>query len=210
MTPEEFARRRGRGVSRETWERLGEFAAFLLKWNQRINLIGRATADQVWQRHILDSVQVFDLSGPPEGKAHWADLGSGGGFPGLVAAILATEEAPGLALTLIESDQRKTAFLATAAHHLGLTLATQAARAESLPPLVADILSARALAPLSALLPLAHRHLATTGRAFFPKGAAHQREIDETLATWRCRLQKHPSITDPSGVILEIEGTERV
>ncbi|MCA8930663.1 MAG: 16S rRNA (guanine(527)-N(7))-methyltransferase RsmG, partial [Alphaproteobacteria bacterium] len=157
-----------RSVSRETLARLAAFAALLEKWNPAINLISAGTVAQIWTRHFLDSAQVFDLADAKSGL--WADLGSGGGFPGLVAAILALEERPGLSFTLVESDRRKAAFLSTAARELGLPVRVMAERIEALPPLGADILTARALAPLPVLLGYAERHLQPGGRALFPKG----------------------------------------
>lgn len=208
MTRDELSALRGCDVSRETYERLRVHAELLGKWNPRINLVGPSTLTEVWSRHILDSIQIFDLAGHRDGI--WADLGTGGGFPGLVVAILAADEAPGLAVHLVESDLRKSAFLATCLRETGTSATLHTERAEKLAPLGADILSARALAPLSALLALAERHLAPAGLALFPKGASHQAEIDEALATWRFRLQKHTSKTDPHAVILAIEGLSRV
>ncbi len=195
-------------VSRETQERLTAFAATLRQWNPRINLVAPASLDHLWDRHILDSLQLFALR--PATARHWTDLGTGGGFPGLIVAILAAEQAPDLRLTLVESDRRKAAFLATAARAAGVKPRILAERAESLPPLQADVLSARALAPLTRLMSHAHRHLAPTGIALFPKGARHAEEIDEALADWRFTVQKIPSRTDPSGVILAIDGVARV
>ncbi|WP_343080407.1 16S rRNA (guanine(527)-N(7))-methyltransferase RsmG [Ostreiculturibacter nitratireducens] len=208
MTRDELSELRGRDVSRETYARLETHAALLAKWNPKINLVSPSTLAEVWSRHILDSIQIFDLNDRLEGV--WVDIGTGGGFPGLVIAILAAAEAPGIAVHLVESDLRKSAFLATCLRETGVTAKIHSERAESLPSLNADVLSARALASLTALLGLAERHLAPEGLALFPKGANHQAEIDEALATWRFRLQKHPSKTDPLAVILAIEGLSRV
>lgn len=207
MTPEGLAALRGRPVSRETFDRLARFVALLEKWNPRINLVAGSTLPQVWERHILDSLQVFDLADAREGR--WADLGTGGGFPGLVVALVAAEEAPGLHVTLVESDQRKAAFLASALREAGVTAKVAAARIESLPPLGATVLSARALAPLDGLLHHAARHLAPGGKALFPKGRSHEEEVAEALATWRFRVQKQPSRTDSQAVILIIEDISR-
>ena len=190
------------GVSRETSERLDRYAALLTRWNAKINLVSRASLAELWSRHIIDSAQLFALR--PERAGHWADLGSGGGFPGLVIAILAAEAAPELRVTLVESDQRKAAFLATAARELDLRADVRAERIETLPPLGADVLSARALAPLDTLLGYAARHLAPAGRALFPKGARAAEEIAEARRHWRFDLIRHPSKTAPDSSILEI------
>lgn len=207
MTPDELSALRGRPVSRETFDRLARFVALLRKWNPKINLVSGATLPEVWTRHILDSLQVFDLAGVAEG--HWVDLGTGGGFPGLVVALLAAEEAPDLRVTLVESDQRKAAFLATVLRETGVAADLRAQRIEALAPLAATILSARALAPLDRLLHHAALHLAPGGRALFPKGQTHAEEIAEALASWRFRVQKHPSRTDSQAVILEIGDISR-
>lgn len=194
-------------VSRETRVRLDSFARTLHDWAPRINLVARSTLDALEERHIADSAQLFALR--PVDARHWADLGTGGGFPGLVIAILAAEQAPDLRVTLVESDRRKAAFLAAAARAADVRPTILAERAESLPPLAADVLSARALAPLGRLLAHAERHLAPGGTALFPKGAAHAQEIAEALAAWRFTVQKIPSRTDPSGVVLAIQGVAR-
>lgn len=189
-------------VSRETIERLDTYVALLAKWNPAINLVARSTLPELWTRHILDSAQLLELA--PERARHWADLGSGGGFPGLVIAILAAEKRPELRVTLVESDLRKAAFLNTVVREVGLSTVICAERIESLPPLKADVLSGRALAPLTDLLAHAERHLAEGGLALFPKGAAHKAEIAEALERWRFSVQKHPSRTDPEAVLLSI------
>lgn len=198
----------GLDVSRETSGRLERFAALLEKWNAAINLVARSTLADLWDRHILDSAQVFALC--PEGARHWADLGSGGGFPGLVVAILAAELRPELRVTLVESDVRKATFLMAAARDCGVSAQVLARRIEAVPPLGADVLSARALAPLDKLLAHAERHLAPGGVALFPKGAQHAAELSEALARWRFRSEKHPSRTDPDSVILKIGEIARV
>lgn len=195
------------GVSRETEARLAAFTAELRRWNPRINLVSRTTLDQLESRHLVDSAQLFPLR--PGGAQHWADLGTGAGFPGLVIAILAAETAPLLRVTLVESDRRKAAFLAAAARAAGVTPTIHATRIETLAPLNADVLSARALAPLCQLLAHVYRHMAPNGRALLPKGARHDAEIAEALATWRFTVQKIPSRTDPAGAILAIEGVTR-
>lgn len=202
MTLDWLIAQRGRDVSRETYGRLGRFVAILEKWNPRINLVSRSTLAEVWTRHILDSVQLFDIAHP--GAGLWVDLGSGGGFPGLVVAALAAEEAPDLRVGLVESDQRKAAFLATAARDMGVTVQVHAARIESVQPLAADYLSARALAPLDQLLAYAERHLRPSGRAYLPKGQTHADELAQALASRRFAYEKHPSKTDSQAVILEI------
>ncbi len=192
----------GHDVSRETEGRLTAFAALVAQWTPHINLIAASTLPEIGPRHIADSAQLAGLA--PPGWTHWADLGSGGGFPGIVIAILAAQTAPSARVTLVESDQRKAAFLRTAIRTLGLTATVHCARAEALPPLAADVLSARALAPLPQLIPLALRHLAPTGTALFPKGRRAAEEIAAARASWRFTLLSHPSQTDPEARILHL------
>tara|TARA_Y100000815_G_scaffold145213_1_gene131482 strand:+ start:2108 stop:2725 length:618 start_codon:yes stop_codon:yes gene_type:complete len=189
-------------VSRETLDRLTAYVALLKKWNPAINLVAKSTLENAWSRHIADSAQIFDLA--PQGARHWVDLGSGGGFPGAVAAILAAERAPEMRITLVESDQRKATFLRTVARELDVPMTILARRIEDVPPLAADVVSARALASLSVLLGYAARHLAPGGVAIFLKGANHTAEIQEALASWRFDVQKTASRTAPDAVILTI------
>lgn len=198
--------RDGLDVSRETLERLERFAALLEKWNPRINLVSRNSLPHVWERHIVDSIQVFRCTKP---AGHWVDLGSGGGFPGIIIAILAADEAPDLRVTLVESDQRKSAFLRTAARETGVTCDVIARRIEAVEPLQADILSARALADLDTLLGFAERHLKPAGMALFPKGATWEKECDAARKRWNFAAEAITSKTDPDAVILKIEGVSR-
>jgi 16S rRNA (guanine527-N7)-methyltransferase len=194
-------------VSRETEAQLQGFVDLLEKWNTAINLVSKATIDEAWQRHILDSAQVFDYGIDAH---HWLDLGSGGGFPGLVVAILAAEKAPQMLVTLVESDQRKAAFLRAASQALGLTTTVLSARAEAVPQQAADVVSARALAPLSQLCAFAKRHLAPDGTAIFLKGKSFAAEVAEARQNWNFALESHPSITDPSAVVLVLKGISHV
>lgn len=196
-----------RNVSRETMDRLRIYEALLRKWNPVINLVAKSTLEDIWSRHFLDSAQIYDLASPT--ARSWADLGSGGGFPGLIVAILAAGEGRALTVTLVESDQRKAAFLMTAARELGLHLAVRAERIESLPPLNADVLSARALAPLDQLIGHAERHLSPQGVALFPKGASHAAEMKQALEKWQFSYETVQSVTDADAVIFQIVGVSR-
>lgn len=197
----------GRLVSRETMQRLKAYEALLRKWNPAINLVSHSTLDQLWDRHFVDSAQIFDLCFA-RGRL-WADLGSGGGFPGLVVAILAMERRSDLSVTLIESDQRKAAFLSTVAREVGAKVRVLPNRIEAMPGLGADTLSARALAPLVKLLEYAELHLTPGGLALFPKGATHEEEISQALEKWRFSYEVTRSMTDASAVILSIRDIRR-
>jgi 16S rRNA (guanine527-N7)-methyltransferase len=195
------------GVSRETIGRLEAFQGLLGRWNTKVNLVGKSTISSFWSRHILDSAQIFQ-HGQASG-ASWADLGSGGGLPGIVVAILAKELSPKLETTLVEADLRKAALLREAARSLDLHARVIAGRIEASPSLSADTISARALAPLSTLLEYTDRHLAKEGVGLFLKGANHEQEIDEARNAWRFDLTVIPSASEPQAAILKIRNIER-
>ena len=188
-------------------ERLEHYAALLRKWTTRINLVSRSTLDDLWIRHIVDSAQVFGLASHP--VAHWADLGSGGGFPGLVVAIMGMEHTSPAKMTLVESDQRKSAFLRTVIRETGAPAKVINARVEETPPLGADILSARALADLPALLGFAERHLAKNGTCLFPKGKTWAKELSDAQSQWQFTHEVVNSETETGPVILRIQGVSR-
>lgn len=197
----------GLDVSRETLARLEAYESLLGKWNPAINLVARGTIGAAWRRHFIDSAQILALA-PSEART-WLDIGSGGGFPGMVIAIIAAELRPGLSVTLVDSDLRKAAFLGEVARQTGVEVTISAGRAEEIPPANADVMSARAFAPLTTLLTLAGRHLNPGGRGLFLKGARHEAEISDALESFRFDLQKVPSQTDPQAVILSVGGITR-
>lgn len=189
-------------VSRETIERLEQFADLVVQWTARINLISASTIPRIWNRHILDSAQLYRFGA--QGSS-WVDLGTGGGFPGIVLAILARDQHPDTRFHLVESDQRKVAFLRKAAQQFDLSVDCHAARAEVVAPLGAQTITARALAPLGDLLSMVSRHLAPGGRAILPKGARAGDEIDLARRRWSFDLSVEASHTDPDAQILLIE-----
>tara|TARA_R110002051_G_scaffold38640_5_gene82021 strand:+ start:26996 stop:27607 length:612 start_codon:yes stop_codon:yes gene_type:complete len=197
----------GTNVSRETMARLEDFAALTIKWNPRINLVARSTLTDLWSRHIVDSAQIFQYA--PTGAKHWVDIGSGGGFPGIVVAAMGAELCPEMQFTLIESDQRKATFLRTAARELKLNISVLADRIEQVPPQNADILSARALSSLQDLFPLISRHLAPGAHSILPKGRSFAEEISAAEQNWRFELDAHPSMTEPDARILVVKDIAR-
>ena len=194
-------------VSRETSDRLKAYAALLQKWNSRINLVSRNSLTDLWTRHFIDSAQLFALADNPP---HWVDIGSGGGFPGLVVAILADEFNPAQKTTLIQSDKRKATFLRTVIRETGIACSVLAQRIEQAEPLNATLLSARALADLPTLLDYADRHLTTDGTALFPKGTTWKKEVDAARGQWSFTLDAITSWTEPNAAILKIKGIKRV
>ncbi len=190
--------------SPETAARLASYRDLLLRWNTRINLISAETVGEIDQRHIADCAQLQPLL-PPEGPI--GDFGSGAGLPGLVLAIMQPERE----IHMVESDKRKAAFLVEASAQLKLPMVrVHACRAENarLPPLSA--ITARALAPLVALLPYAAKFLAPGGVAIFPKGRTAEKELTEAAQGWHFTLERFPSATNPEATILRLSNIHRV
>ena len=195
-------------VSRETLDRLQIYVDMLVKWQKAINLVAPATLPDAWSRHIVDSAQIFPLAEKSNGK--WLDMGSGGGFPGLVCAIIAAETSLDLSFHFIESDLRKCAFLRDVARQVGISINVMSRRIEDAPPQNADIISARALSDLSKLCTLSYRHLATDGQCLFLKGQSAPQEIDTAKESWQMSIKTHPSVTSDDGQIIEIKELRRV
>lgn len=189
-------------VSRETLARLETYADLLRKWQAAINLVGPATLPDLWRRHMLDSWQLLDLL--PPGCRTLVDLGSGAGFPGLVLAILGVP-----AVHLIESDTRKCAFMAEVARATGVTVQLHRTRIEAAPPVAADAVTARALAPLDRLLDWATRFRTAGTTLLFLKGQDVERELTEATISWKLDLERIASRSDPRGCVLRITGFTR-
>ncbi|RFP04697.1 16S rRNA (guanine(527)-N(7))-methyltransferase RsmG [Novacetimonas hansenii] len=189
-------------VSRETRDRLTAYADLLVRWNARINLVSRPDLAQLWPRHIADSLQLAALI--PQG-ARVVDMGSGGGFPGLVIAMATDAH-----VTLIESDQRKAAFLREASRVAGVRTRVIAARIEAAEAGPADIITARALAPLPQLLQWGVRFLDKEGFCLFLKGKNADEELNAANADWRMAVTRIPSRTDADGIILRLSDIRRV
>jgi 16S rRNA (guanine527-N7)-methyltransferase len=194
-------------VSRETMERLALFEALVQKWSPRINLVSKPSLADLWARHIWDSAQVYSHA---EDQTHWVDIGSGGGFPALIMAILAKKAHPQRRITMIESDARKSMFLRTVVRELDLNGTVLVQRIESAPPQAAEILSARALADLNTLLTYAELHLDPKGQCLFMKGESWQAEVTEARKNWDFSLDPQVSQTNPQAAILKIKDIARV
>lgn len=189
-------------------ERLRTFVALLTKWTAAINLVSPASLSDVWTRHVEDSAQLLGLV-PPDRKL-WVDMGAGAGFPGVVIALMTADTADAVEMVLIESDQRKAAFLSAVSRETGVPMVVHAERIEHVVPQQADIVSARALAPLSRLCAFADRHLAAGGMALFLKGGQYDAEVAEAREVWAFDLEIHSSTTDPAGVVLKLKDLRRV
>jgi 16S rRNA (guanine527-N7)-methyltransferase len=200
MSRAEFAR--WLDVSRETLERLTLHLELLTRWQPAINLVGPSTLADPWRRHMLDSAQL--CAHLPAAPGSVVDLGSGAGFPGMVLAILGVPN-----VALVESDRRKAQFLREVARATATAVTIHAERAERLPATPATVVTARALAPLSRLLPLAERFLAADGICLFLKGAAVSDELTAAAECWHMEPEIHPSLSAPAGIVLKLRGIAR-
>jgi 16S rRNA (guanine527-N7)-methyltransferase len=198
----------GRSVSRETQERLEHFAGLFVKWAKTINLVAPSTIQELWDRHIADSAQIFQIAPKPQ---RWIDLGSGGGFPGVITAIFLAEQDDGW-VHLVESNQKKSAFLRVALAETGARGSVHPMRIDAASAAVphADALSARALADLDALLDLSQGWMIDNPtKAFFHKGRDYAAEIRKANGRWLFDLIEHKSAVEPDSVILEISNLTR-
>lgn len=202
MTKEMISDAAGVLIDDATFQRLSIFQQLAKKWNPRINLVSRSTLSEFWTRHVMDSAQLYRYL--PADAGLCVDLGSGGGLPGLVLAIIGEQTMPDRQHVLIESDQRKAVFLREVIRETGCKAVVRSERIEQSPPVGADVLTARALAPLPLLLGFAHRHLSPRGIAILPKGAAFQDELAVARDHWQFSLEVFASMTDPDGHILRI------
>ena len=189
-------------VSRETINGLIIYEQLVRKWNPAINLVAKSTLKDIWSRHIADSADVWAVSYPKSGK--WIDIGSGGGFPGLVIAIIANEKAPDLSVTCIESDIRKCEFMRTVSRATGTKINILSRRAEESPAQNANFISARALAPLPKLLGLVNKHLKPNGYAYLHKGTSWQQEVEDARLSWSFDIEPSAGIFNKSSKILKI------
>lgn len=184
-------------VSRETIARLQIYVDVLTKWQARINLVSAQSLPDIWHRHILDSLQL--LAYLPESPKRIMDIGSGAGLPGLLLAIATPHQ-----VHLVESDQRKCAFLRTALREVGAEAEIHNARIETLGDMQMDILTARAVAPLDVLLNLTKAQHHTGLKCLFLKGKTLTSELT-SLSDWPTINQRcHASITGNDGQVLEL------
>jgi len=195
-------------VSRETFEKFERYVQLIEKWTPKINLIAKSTVPTIWDRHIIDSLQVYRAG--PDIFDRWLDLGSGAGLPGMVVAIMAHDRPHQRVTCLVESDKRKSAFLRTVLRDLDLRGEVIAERIEALEPQSADVVSARALADLRTLLGYADRHLKKGGIALFSKGASWKKEVEDAQQEWSFTFDALKSGTENGSVVLRIGEISRV
>ena len=191
-------------VPHETMERMSAFACFLREQNERQNLVSRGSLDQLWSRHIADSAQLVRLI--PESAATWLDLGTGAGFPGLVAAVLHPAR-----FILVEARRLRVEFLREAAAVLRVEDRVEVVptRAEAAPAVPASVISARAFAPLDTLLSIGERFSTSETVWVLPKGRNAKSELDAARASWQGDFRLEPSLTDADAQIIVATGVRR-
>jgi 16S rRNA (guanine527-N7)-methyltransferase len=195
--PEDFAAKTN--VSRETLARLKAYAGLLTDWNSRHNLVSANSLEDVWRRHFWDSAQLAPLI--PKTAKTLADFGSGAGFPGLVLAEMLRDR---LAVTLYEATTKKCTFLAAAAEQIKLPVTIHNVRIEYAPPQIFDVITARACAPLPKLLAYAKRFSGPNSVCLLMKGQNMGSELTEAHKSWKMNVRQIPSLTHPSGAVLEV------
>ena len=190
------------GVSRETLARLTVYLDLLQRWQPAINLVGAATLADPWRRHVLDSAQL--ASHLPAAAANLVDLGSGAGFPGMVLALLGAR-----GVHLIEADRRKVQFLREVARATGAPATIHAIRIEQMQGWPADVVTARAFAPLPRLLELAERFIVSDSVCLLLKGKSVARELTAARLSWHMVAETVPSLSEPTGAVLKLRGVRR-
>ncbi len=195
--PEEFAA--ATNVSRETLGRLKAYVDVLKDWSARHNLVSTRSLENVWRRHLWDSAQLVQYM--PSYATSLVDLGSGAGFPGLVLAEMLRDR---VSVVLYEATRKKAEFLEAAAQRMGLSVGIRNVRIEAGRHQPADVVTARAVAPLDQLLGYAHPFAERHTVCLFLKGQSVVSELTKARKSWSMKVSQHQSATDPSGVILEI------
>jgi 16S rRNA (guanine527-N7)-methyltransferase len=195
-------------VSRETEARLDRYLDLLREWQAKTNLVATSTLPHLWTRHVADSLQLLTIA--PTAKS-WVDLGSGGGFPGVVLAC-ALAEMPGATVHLVERNSKKAAFLREA---LRITSAPGIVHAKGIEDIVDSIagpincVTARALAPLHQLIGFAEPLVRKGAKALFLKGQDVESELTEATKYWNIKPNLHSSLTGGQGWIVELDHIER-
>jgi 16S rRNA (guanine527-N7)-methyltransferase len=201
LTPEGFQEMTG--VSDDTLDRLKAYTVLLDKWQRKVNLVGRGSLGDVWRRHFLDSAQLWPLV--PTHIKNVVDIGSGAGFPGLVLAITATGSFKGAEIHLVESNERKCAFLREVNRATEAEAVIHHSRIEDLPDFMADVVVSRAVASLEKLLEYANLVLKKDGQCLFLKGKKWRDELTQAQKKWIINDSAIQSLSDPSGMVLKLE-----
>ena len=189
-------------VSRETFEKLKTYECLLKEWQTKFNLVSNSTLENAWERHFLDSVQLFKLI--PQTAKTLMDFGSGAGFPGMVIAIMANAKTPYLKVSLVESTTKKTLYLNEVKKQVGVEVEIINERIEKIKPHIVDVITSRAMTSLDALLQYALPFCGKKTVCIFPKGKKYAEELREAQKKWCFNYQIVDSEQSDEGKILVI------
>lgn len=189
-------------VSRETFEKLKTYECLLKEWQTKFNLVSNSTLENAWERHFLDSVQLFKLI--PQTAKTLMDFGSGAGFPGMVIAIMANAKTPYLKVSLVESTTKKTLYLKEVKKQVGVEVEIINERIEKIKPHIVDVITSRAMTSLDALLKYALPFCGKKTVCIFPKGKKYAEELQEAQKKWSFSCQIVDSEQSDEGKILVI------
>ena len=195
-------------VSRETFDKLKHYQSMLIEWQSKFNLVSSSTLDDAWNRHFLDSVQLFQYI-PNQAKVLY-DFGSGAGFPGMVLAIMANEKMPDLQVSLIESTTKKTLYLNAVKSKTNANVTILNDRIENLQLPKADVITSRAMASLTELLGYAYKFCKKESVCIFPKGKKYAEELSEAHKRWKFKCRIVASTQSDEGKILIINNLSKV
>lgn len=196
-------------VSRETFQKLQDFVALLQEWNAKMNLVSKNSLEDVWQRHVLDSVQLIKYL--PSDINCLVDIGSGAGFPGVMLAILMQEKLPAAKVILVESITKKTVYLKDVCTKLGLTNTTvENNRIENISIKNVDVITARAVAALDVLCSYAFDLATKNTRMLLLKGRSYADEVTAAEQKWKFNLQVYPNLYSSDGVVLELSNLRKI
>lgn len=195
-------------VSRETFDKLKHYQSMLIEWQSKFNLVSSSTLDDAWNRHFLDSVQLFQYI-PNQAKVLY-DFGSGAGFPGMVLAIMANEKMPDLQVSLIESTTKKTLYLNAVKSKTNTNVTILNDRIENLQIPKADVITSRAMASLTELLGYAYKFCKKESVCIFPKGKKYAEELSEAHKRWKFKCRIVASTQSDEGKILIITNLSKV
>ena len=190
-------------VSRETCDLLSVYYDMLIDWNKKINLVSRKSISSSWNRHFLDSAQLWLYL--PKNTRKWLDFGSGAGFPGLVAGVISKELKPDLKFILVEKNKKKANFLHEVVKEIGLKVEILSKNVELIKPQKADFITSRAFGNLDQLLRISYIHKNNNNTiCIFPKGVNFLEEIEISTNNWNYELEKIKNIIDDNSFILKI------
>lgn len=195
-------------VSRETFDSLKAYQSLLIEWQKKFNLVSNNSLEEAWERHFIDSVQLWKFI--PETARSLLDFGSGAGFPGMVLAVIAKEKTPYLKVGLIESIAKKTMYLKTVAAELCVDVEIFNDRIENIPVQKVDVITSRAMTSLNGLLDYAHRFCKPETICIFPKGKKYAEELAEAHRHWKFKCRIEPSEVSEEGRILIVSNLSKI